>query len=210
MGTSFFSSIGMTAPSSSPAIPPNTILAHDIRVPPILPKKPRLHEKHGLHWDANSGETWLYRMIGSKHTPPHSCSSLQVASSVGLAPDVLSENCDNGVSTCPDSTSLQDDNRSWNPIVTLESDGLNDLFISEAPTPAKQPKSRGSASCGVLAQQWNELIPRLIVPFSRQVAGTNWDSGLSFDAGLPPCNGNAGYSPRTLHVTCIRTQSASS
>jgi hypothetical protein len=212
LGSSFFETIGIPTTLPDPVFPPHTIPADKIREPPIIPKKPRLHERLGqLHRDVNFGNTWLYRTRDTAMGPsPHSTSSSGPTSDTLSAPldtllgtplnTPLDTLLDNQART--DSPLPQVDSASWNPIATLEDEGLNHLFVDNALVSKLQPKSRGSTSRGSLAQRWNELIPHLIAPFMRRVAATNWDASHSFDAHLPACDGHT-CSPRMLRVTCI-------
>ncbi|KAF9504053.1 hypothetical protein BS47DRAFT_1401793 [Hydnum rufescens UP504] len=114
----------------------------------------------------------------------------------------------NGGMACLDSAlSQQGDSASWSPITTLDNEGLNQPFVNEVPISMKQSKSRNLTSHATLAQWWNDLIPRLIPPFSRRVAETNWDSQMPFNAHLLACNGDKGCYTRTLKITCIHLKS---
>lgn len=207
-GSSFFETIGIPTTMPDPIFPPHTIPADKIRAPPVIPKKPKLHERHGqIRRDVNSGMTWLYRIQDTSTMHPSPQSPPSIFSS-GLANYTLSAPLDNQGPPRPDSPLPQADSASWNPIMTLEDEGLNRLFVDHAPASMPQHKSRGSTSRASLAQRWNELIPRLIAPFMRRVAATHWDATSLFDACLPACIGGT-CCPKTLSITCIRAKSKS-
>ncbi|KAF9520175.1 hypothetical protein BS47DRAFT_1387509 [Hydnum rufescens UP504] len=154
--------MGIPIESPDPIIPPNTIPADKICIPPILPRKPRLHERHGqLQWDVNFGKMWLYQIMDAACLSPHLTLLSDQAKDPVLAP------FDNANPTPTDSSFPHANSASWDPIMTFEDDGLNQPFVANAPAPVKHPKSHASTLCVALAQQWNELIPHLIVPFLR-------------------------------------------
>jgi hypothetical protein len=167
------------------------------KVPPVIPKKRKPHIPQEVRF-ALSGPVTMYQHIGDASLPLHGplLSSLEVAQSVNH-PGSDDEYMQPG----------------WEPNTNLEDAGFHIIFPSDqaAPHPATRRKRRSKAEIrSATAKRWNEVIPSLVVPYSRIMAMTQRGRVPNSTHQRSTCKKLASCGAlKKLTVTCVYGKSES-